>query len=231
MRTWQHSGFSVDQSVLLPAGDRAGIERLVQYMTRCPFSLSWLVKISESGQMVYKAEKASCRSFLHPGGDGLQAGPKRNYQILSPLDFLAEFTQHIPAKGAHLIRYYGWYSNKSRGMRKKAAAEAAGESPAAEGASPGRSSQSWAILTKRVCKVDPLPCPECGSQMAVVAFVEPPQRDVIEEILQGTRVERWSVACGALQKQECRRHLASDRSLWFASPMAQPPLFSDVKDL
>ena len=46
------------QWVLLPAGERAGIERLVQYMTRCPFSLSRLVKISESGQVVYKAEKA-----------------------------------------------------------------------------------------------------------------------------------------------------------------------------
>ncbi len=39
MRTWQRSGFSVDQSVFLPAGDQAGIERLIQYMTRCPFSL------------------------------------------------------------------------------------------------------------------------------------------------------------------------------------------------
>ena len=28
-------------------------------------------------------------------------------------------------------------------------------------------------------------CPECGSQMAVVAFIDPPQRDVIEEILRG----------------------------------------------
>ena len=27
MRTWPHSGFSVDQSVFLPAGDRAGVER------------------------------------------------------------------------------------------------------------------------------------------------------------------------------------------------------------
>ena len=44
MRSWPHSGFSVDQSVFLPAGDRAGIERLVGYMTRCPFSLSRLVK-------------------------------------------------------------------------------------------------------------------------------------------------------------------------------------------
>ena len=115
----------------------------------------------------------------------MQSGPKRNYQVLPPLDFLAEFTQHIPPKGSHLVRYYGWYSNKSRGMRKKAAAEAAGESPAAEGASPGRSSQSWAMLIKRVYEVDPLSCPECGSQMRVVAFIEPPQRDVIEEFLRG----------------------------------------------
>ena len=49
MRTWQHSGFSVDQSVLLPAGDQAGIERLVQYMVRCPFSLSRVVKVTDTG--------------------------------------------------------------------------------------------------------------------------------------------------------------------------------------
>jgi hypothetical protein len=45
MRTWKHTGFTVDQSVYLPAGDQAGIERLVQYITRCPFSLSRLVKV------------------------------------------------------------------------------------------------------------------------------------------------------------------------------------------
>ena len=118
MRSWQHSGFSVDQSVFLPAGDRQGIERLVRYMTRCPFSLSRLVKVTDTGQVVYKAEKQACRAFPDPRGDGLESGAKRNFQILSPLDFLAEFTQHIPPKGAHLIRYYGYYSNKSRGMRK-----------------------------------------------------------------------------------------------------------------
>jgi hypothetical protein len=56
MRSWSHSGFSVDQSVFLPAGDRAGIERLVGYLTRYPFSLSRLVKVTETGQVVYKAE-------------------------------------------------------------------------------------------------------------------------------------------------------------------------------
>ena len=52
----------------------------------------------------------------------------------SPLDSLAEFTQHSPPEGAHLIRYYppqADYSNKARGMRRKAAeAEAATEQPA-----------------------------------------------------------------------------------------------------
>lgn len=32
------------------------------------------------------------------------------------LDFLAELTQHIPDKGEHLVRYYGWYSHRRRGM-------------------------------------------------------------------------------------------------------------------
>ena len=122
----------------------------------------------------------------------MRVGVKRNYQILSPLDFLAEFMQHIPPKGSHLIRYYGWYSNKSRGMRKKAEASAASSS---EETAPTGSSQSWAMLIKRVYEVDPLCCPECGGQMQVVSFIEPPQADVIEEILKH---------CGLWQSRSAR---------------------------
>ena len=39
------------------------------------------------------------------------------------------------------------------------------------------------MLIKRVYEFDPLICPECGGQMKVVAFIEPPQADVIEKIL------------------------------------------------
>lgn len=63
MRMWEHSGLSVDQSVLLAAGDRPGIERVVGYMTRCPFSLSRLVKVTETGKVIYKAEKDACRAL------------------------------------------------------------------------------------------------------------------------------------------------------------------------
>jgi len=147
--------------------------------------------VTETGEVIYKAEKDACRAFRDAQRELLESGVKRNFQILDPLDFLAEFTQHIPPKGAHLVRYYGWYSNKARGMRRKAAEAAAmargesggGESSSAVQPPPSRASQTWAMLIKRVYEVDPLLCPKCGGEMKVVAFIEPPQAEVIERIL------------------------------------------------
>ena len=142
---------------------------------------------------IREAEKDACRAFPDPQRNDLATGPKRNFQILDPLDFIAEFTQHVPPKGSHLIRYYGYYSNKARGMRRKAAAAilpspALGRGAGGEGINdhspaPRRASQTWAMLIKRVYEIDPLECPVCGGQMTVIAFIEPPQGAVIEKIL------------------------------------------------
>ena len=48
---------------------------------------------AETGQVIYKAEKDACRAFPDPQRDELARGPTRNFQILDPLDFLAEFTR------------------------------------------------------------------------------------------------------------------------------------------
>ena len=68
------------------------------------------------------------------------------------LDFLAEVTQHIPEAGQHLIRYYGYYSNKSRGLRAKSPTEA--EAAAAPEPRPTPSAKEarkrWAALIKQV---------------------------------------------------------------------------------
>ena len=81
---------------------------------------------------------------------------------------------------------------EARGLRKKAAAEAAAATamPVASSGNqsapvPARSrcSQTWAMLIKRVYEIDPLACPECGGRMKVVAFLESPQCEVIEKIL------------------------------------------------
>ncbi|MCP3891738.1 MAG: hypothetical protein GY702_23145 [Desulfobulbaceae bacterium] len=37
----------------------------------------------------------------------------------SPLEMIASITQHIPEPSFQLVRYYGWYSNRMRGDRKK----------------------------------------------------------------------------------------------------------------
>ncbi len=39
---------------------------------------------------------------------------------IDPLEWLAAITSHIPKKGEQMVRYYGYYSNVSRGRRKKA---------------------------------------------------------------------------------------------------------------
>ena len=66
-------------------------------------------------------------------------------------------------------------------MRKKAEASAG---PSIEPPAAARCSQTWALLIKRVYEVDPLCCPQFGGEMKVVAFIEPPQGEVIEKILQ-----------------------------------------------
>jgi len=119
MRSWPHSGFSVDNSVYLSPGDTSGLERLAQYILRCPFSLARVVRLTDGGSVVYRAEQDHCRRFPGPASADLRGGPRRNFQVFSALDFLAELTQHIPEKGEHLVRYYGWYSHRQRGIRAK----------------------------------------------------------------------------------------------------------------
>ena len=78
-------------------------------------------------------------------------------------------------------------------MRNKSAAESSGAADA-ERRTSARSSATWAMLIKRVYELDPLACPQCGGQMVVVAFIEPPQREVIEKILRHCGLWRGSSA-------------------------------------
>ena len=119
MRGWKHSGFSVDASVRIEAGDKAGMQRLIQYVSRCPFSLARMVSVTDDGKILYRASHANCLPFPISGDKALMKGIPRNFEVFEPLDFLAEVVQHIPNKGEHQIRYFGFYSNKKRGMQLK----------------------------------------------------------------------------------------------------------------
>jgi hypothetical protein len=80
-----------------------------------------------------------------------------------------------------MVRYYGYYSNVCRGQRKKADKDvlvACVLQP--EELSKGHL-KNWAKLIKKIYDVDPLMCPRCHAQMAIIAFIE--AEDVIEKIL------------------------------------------------
>jgi hypothetical protein len=79
-------------------------------------------------------------------------------------------------------RYYGWYSNASRGKRRRqeeggeSSRSANGESVSSargrkEGPDARALRRSWAQLIKRIYEVDPLVCPSCGGEMKVIAFI------------------------------------------------------------
>lgn len=67
--------------------------------------------------------------------------------------------QHVPNKGEHQFRYYGWYCNKSCGMREKVLQAALVPKPT----QPLTQKQvrfrlTWAALIRLVYEVDPLKC-------------------------------------------------------------------------
>ena len=117
-------------------------------------------------------------------------GREAELSAFQPAGFSGRVHAAHSRQGAHLIRYYGWYSNKARGMRKKAAANlpspADGRVVGGEGSNDGLTacaSATWAMLIKRVYETDPLVCPKCAGKMKVIAFIEPPQAEVIEKIM------------------------------------------------
>ena len=159
MLAWRHTGFSVHSAVRIHARDAAGRRRLAQYMLRAPFSLEKMSYEPVSGIVIY-------RSRMHKTF-------KRNFQIMSGVDWLAQLCRHIPDRFEHLVRYASWYSNRSRGKRRrtepKPAVVATREIDVQEAA---RVRSTWARLIHKVYEVDPLECPRCKGPMRVIALID-----------------------------------------------------------
>ena len=157
------------------------MERLARYIMRPPISLERMQWGGE-GVVLYRA-KAGHDGRALPAGDAAEA--------FDPAEFVARVIMHIPKPRRHLVRYYGWYSNVSRGRRRNADARnhegedaRVGEATRAE-RDEARNARalrrSWAQLIKRIYEVDPLVCPSCGSEMKVIAFIT--EHDVVDAIL------------------------------------------------
>ena len=77
---YQHGGFSVDTGVCIQAHDRAGLERLLRYCARPPFSME---RLRQAGsELGYRCAKQSSE----PSSD--KRGAKVDELHLTPLDLI-----------------------------------------------------------------------------------------------------------------------------------------------
>jgi hypothetical protein len=192
---WRHSGFSVHNKARVAKDDEKGRVALAQYIIRNTFSLEKLAYNRETGTVIYRSKMSQGKS-------------KKNFQIYTAEEFIGAITQHIPEKSFQMVRYYGWYSNKSRGLREKLG------NPAPEGQpldetdeaigiidvsdyKPRRiPSKQWRDCIKKIYEADPLCCPKCGGEMKIISFIT--DQEVIRQIL---------------------KHLG----LWMPTPSRDPP--------
>ena len=105
-----------------------------------------------------------------------------------------------------MVRYYGWYSNKKRGLRLKQGLLRPGDEPYqakeieiidVSDYQPKRiPSKTWRECIKKIWEVDPLTCHNCGGEMKIISFIT--ERNVI-------------------------RHILEHLGLWQAKPTRDPP--------
>ena len=143
-----------------------------QYLLRAPFSLEKITWNEKTRKVIYRSKRS-----WHT---------KKNYQIFSATDFIAATVEHIPPKSQQTVRYYGLYSNKSRGLEAKLGSprpqlrelsEARHVAPsdptlfplpAADRKSNRALRPLWRDLIMKVWGEDPLLCPCCKGTMNAV---------------------------------------------------------------
>jgi len=147
------------------------MENLARYIIRASFSQERLDYDARTATVVYKSK------------DG------RRQKSFDALEWLAAMCSHVSNKGEQMVRYYGYYSNVSRGRRQKTGEDAA-VAYILEPPMPDKAfRKNWARLIQKIYEVDPLVCPSCRGEMRVIAFIE--DREVIRKIL--THLGLWLI--------------------------------------
>jgi len=142
MLSWHHSGFHVYIGDRIYPSDKTRLGNLARYIVRACFSQE---------RMIYIPEKES--------DDGVAkvvciSKNRKSKKIFNALDWLARLVTHIPSWYEQTVRYYGFYLNKSRGMRKKVGKDDTIPVVMPNEKSSKESPQNWVRLIQKEC--------ECG---------------------------------------------------------------------
>ena len=163
LATWRHSGFNVFCGNRISPDDDTAMENLARYIIRASFSQERMQYLDQEGTVVYTSK------------DGATT---KNFPAL---EWLAAMCSHIPNRGEQMVRYYGHYSNVSRGKRQKEGLDDAIPCILEPQGNVKAFRKSWSRLIQKIYEVDPLVCPKCQGAMRIISFIEDPS--VIRDIL------------------------------------------------
>jgi len=172
---------------------KTSMENLARYIIRASFSQERMTYVPEAGSVIYQSKDS------------------RATRVFDALEWLAAMTSHVPNKGEQMVHYYGYYSNASRGWRKKSGMPEIIPCLLQPELTDAQFRKNWSRLIQKVYEVDPLTCPKCQGKMRVIAFIEDPS--VIKKILK--HLNLWE-----LKKPP--------RSIAHAPPRIEPPTYDDA---
>ena len=170
LMNWPHSGFNVFCGPKIQPGEEKALENLARYIIRASFSQERMTYIPEESKVVYKSKDAKEERTFHG------------------FEWLAAMASHVPNKGEQMVRYYGYYSNVSRGKRKKGDRD----EPIPSILVPDSSKEyrkNWARLIQKIYETDPLCCPKCSGKMEIISVID--DEDVIKRVLK--HLDLWQI--------------------------------------
>jgi hypothetical protein len=164
LSSWRHTGFNVFCGNRISPTDETAMENLARYIIRASFSQERMHYLDQEGTVVYRSKR----------GETTKCFPA--------MEWLAAMCSHIPNRGEQMVRYYGYYSNVSRGKRRQ---ERLGDAIPCILEPQGDEKtfrRNWARLIQKIYEVDPLICPKCQGTMRVIGSIDDPS--VIRAILE-----------------------------------------------
>jgi len=164
LSAWRHSGFNVFCGNRISPHDETAMENLARYIIRASFSQERMQYLDQEGKVVYTSKNG------------------KTTKVFPALEWLAAMCSHIPNKGEQMVRYYGFYSNVSRGKRQMTGNDDAVPCILESHGDEKTFRRNWARLIQKIYEVDPLVCPKCQGAMRVIGSIEDPS--VIRAILE-----------------------------------------------
>jgi len=154
LSTWRHSGFHVFCGNRISPDDETAMENLACYIIRASFSQERMQYLDQEGKVVYTSK------------DG------RTSKVFPAREWLANLCSHIPNRGEQMVRYYGHYSNVSRGKRQMEGNDDTVPSIIESQGDEKTFRRNWAREIQKIYEVDPLICPKCNGYMLVISSIE-----------------------------------------------------------